>query len=591
MTTHFDMILAGLPRHREVSELEQELARMKAHGYTGIWLENDYVTDRAGEESSDKAFPGNWQLLDLFDFTHGTERALYEKYLDQLCDLCGRLDLEFYVSFWIPRLMPKTKAFLLKHHPKAIGLSEHIGGGSCESLCTCEAGDGLEFISSMVEQFLRRFPKVKGLKVATEDNAALLCESTCPNAKGSDRAQHAANLFACIQQGMERAETDARLLLYPWFWKEEFKDQVLARLSGDFLVVTKMEQHARQTIEGGPGEELFDSSIVAEKTGRQFDQWKQRVGEARLIDMVPVGTGIDAFFIANPPYPGRLYRRLQLLAQQGVRKFLDFECGGHSAGACEEVVSIVASNGTAMTELEVLNQVARRMYRNRDAQVLAIRGWQAFDQGFGCLPIGLNNTGHYGFSGRIGFSWSLCIATPILPGWFCGERGHQIHWFSPYNFFHGNLARRFQEHFGKVFGLWTQAADDLIAAAESEGWAETSAREANAAKAHVTSIASVLNWCEAALLPDDAATLTDKLATIMTREMEVTRQFQAMSDREPWLWANNCWHPHRTPLSQRGVYCAEKVSNTFTAKLKTMQLNLEMKDEQDAIKTRSYINA
>lgn len=576
MAKYLDMALAGLPRHREVGELRGELVRCKAYGYTGIWVENDYVTDRSAMAEAHQAFPGNWQLLDIFDFTHGEQGELYQAYLDQLCDLCGELGLDVYVSFWMPRLEPATLRYVQRHHPGAIGASEHIGGGRAASLCTCAGGEGLAFIAEMVERFVRRFPRVVGLKLATEDNAALLCESFCPNAGGTRRADHAANLFRVVQQAMARVGSTAQLLIYPWFWKPDFMDSVLDALAAGFSVVTKFEQHARQRIEGGSGEALFDSSIVAECAGEQFLRWRRRVGAERLIDMLPVGTGIDDFFLANPPYPARVYRRLCSLGERGVRAFMDFECGGHCAGACEEAVAVFSKRGAELDAAQAVEIIAGRVFSSPLARNAAIEGWSAFDQGFAELPIGLGNTGLEGFSGRIGFAWSMCIATPMLREWFGGDRGHMIHWFSPYNFFHGELAGRLQRQFEQVETHWRAAWNGLETARRTEltnGFAE---REAVSALAHLMSVESVLNWCHAAAcIERDDLEAFDPIAVA---ELELTRRFEMLVGQYGWVWENNCWHPHRTPLSQRGIWAERPAGamNVFAAKIRRMEQAAEL---------------
>ncbi len=425
---HFSIALAGLPRHHEPDELAGGLKRYRQRGYTGIWIENDYLR-WTWDRDPDQGFGGNWRLLNLFDFTLSRERDRYVAYLRRLDQLCAREGLDIYASFWLPKLNAELADYLTQKAPTAVGKVIHEGEPR-STFCTCAGGPGLALLRQSLEQFLRSFPRVRGLKVSTEDNACYICDETCPNASGATQAQNAANLFETVQQSMLRFRPDAQLLLYPWFWKPGWEAQILGRLRPGYLVVTKMEAGSRQPIEG-EGEPLFDSSIVSGKPGPLFLEWVRRAGPERIIDMVPVGTGIDDFFLPAPPYPGRLYRRFKTLKAHGVRRLLDFECGGHQPGANEETVAVF-NQDPELSETACLAAVAQRMYRRKPARAAAIRGWQAFDLGFGCLPIGLADTGCPGYSGRIGFGWSLCVATPMVRAAFgAKDQGHSRHWFSP----------------------------------------------------------------------------------------------------------------------------------------------------------------
>jgi hypothetical protein len=569
MGAHFKMALASPLRHRRPFDLAEDLKRFKSKGFTGLCIENDYLgvpLDPVGQPH----FTDNWRIFNLFDFTRGKHRARYRRNLQELCALCEHNRLELYVTFWLPRLNGEMLAYLRKHRPRALGRSTSVGGEPQVCLCTCEAGDGLNVLGEMVEEFMREFPQVRGLKVATEDNYALNCEPSCPHAHGASRARHVANMFATVHRSMLRARPDARLLLYPWFWRAGYTEEILEQLKGDYFIVTKMESGAVQQIEEDiEGEPLFDSSIVADKPGKPFLDWIKVVGPERIVDMVPMGTGIDDFFLANPPYPGRLYRRFRQLAKHGVRRFIDFECGGHCAGSDEEAFALFRTN-PGLSEKAFLRSLAVRMYRDPRARQQAVAGWQAFDRGFGQLPIGLGETGRKQFSGRFGFAWSMCIATPLLQRLIGEERGHEIHWFSPYNFFTPSLAPRLGFHFQRVLAAWTESLAHLAVADRLEGETEASRREYLAVQARVLSIHSVLHWCLAARL-DDKRNFRD----LMRTELELTERFHPLLRKHPWLWDNNCWHPHRTPLSQKQISpLLKEHKDVFRAKIEVMRREL-----------------
>jgi hypothetical protein len=283
--------------------------------------------------------------------------------------------------------------------------------------------------------------------------------------------------------------------------------------------------------------------------------------------MVPVGTGLDCLFLASPPNPVGVYRRLRALASHGVRQIIDYDCGGHHPGSCEEAVALFHES-PGLDEADFLRQVASRLYRHPEARRSAVRGWQAFARGYGNLPIGLGDTGCDQFSGRFGMAWSMCIATPLVRQAIADtDQRHNIHWFSPYNFFRPKLSGRLEACFLRVKADWQAAAQELAAADVFEGRTTASRREALSAEGHLVCVLSALNWCAAARAvrtPDGEKPFREA----QRAEVGLVRRFQRLLIEWPGLWDNNCWHPHHTPLSQRGLGVGrERYQDAFAAKL------------------------
>jgi hypothetical protein len=219
--------------------------------------------------------------------------------------------------------------------------------------------------------------------------------------------------------------------------------------------------------------------------------------------------------------------------------------------------------------------VAARIYKSPAAQALAIDGWLSFDEGFGQLPIGIGETNCAQFSGRFGFAWTMCIATPLVRGAFGdSDQKDRIHWFSPYNFFNRSLVDRLEMHFLRIQNCWQRAAAALAAAAALEGDRARSSHESVAARADVLGVASALNWCDACRYARDPA-LQSSFADVARTEMDLTRQFLDLSSQHDWVWNHICWHPHQTPMSQQHLgFERVKTHNTFEAKLAIMQMEM-----------------
>ena len=289
--------------------------------------------------------------------------------------------------------------------------------------------------------------------------------------------------------------------------------------------------------------------------------------QSAVLDMVPVGTGLDCLFLTAPPNPVGVYRRLRALASHGVRRIIDYDCGGHHPGSCEETVALFHEN-PGLDEAAFLHGVAARLYRQPEAREPAVRGWQAFGRGFGNLPIGLGDTGCDQFSGRFGMAWSMCIATPLIRQAIADtDQRHKIHWFSPYNFFRPKLCDRLETCFLRVKTDWQTAAQELALADTLEGHTAASQREALSAEGYVVCVLSALNWCAAARTAKTADG-ADRFHQVQRLESELVGRFQKLLRQWPGLWDNNCWHPHHTPLSQRGLGLSlARYHDAFAAKL------------------------
>ena len=570
---YYKIASAILPRHERAEEVFPVLERYREKGFTGIWVENDYLRWNWNIHP-DQGFQGNWMLFNIFDFTLSTDKTLYRSYLSKLCEKCTELDLTFYGSFWLPKLNTEMRSYLRQYNPDALGSCTQNGARE-ETLCTCAQGTGLEFIGRMGGSYLDISPAIRGLKVATLDNSAFVCDETCPHAHGSTRTQHVGNLYESVQRAMRGVRPATELFVYEWFWEPGYLQEVQKRVTPPYFLVCKIEmktrQHLESTIEGEP---LFDGSDLSGEESEDYKESVEAVGAARVVEMPALGSGIDDFFFGSPPIPGRLHRRMQLHRKVRCDKMIEFECGGHWADSNEETFAVFNTE-PGISESGLLLKVAQAIYDNPEARRLAILGWQSFDEGFGQLPVGIGETHCPEFSGRFGFAWTMCIATPLVKEAFANsDQGHRIHWFSPYNFFNSSLVDRLETHFLRVQSSWQLAATWLAAAAAIDGERKRSSHESIAAQAHVLGVASALNWCNAcrcACNPASKASFADVAQT----EMNLTRQFLDLSSKHNWVWNHICWHPHQTPMSQKYLGFEElHTHNTFEAKLAIMEMKM-----------------
>jgi hypothetical protein len=570
---YYKIASAVLPRQARVEEVFPVLERYRDKGFTGVWIENDYLR-WSWNIHPDQGFNGNWMLFNIFDFTMSTEKALYQDYLSKLCGKCVVLDLKFYGSFWLPKLNTEMRSYLREHNPDALGSCMSQGKRE-ETLCTCADGTGLAFLERMVGSYLALSPAIRGLKVATLDNSSFVCDETCPHAHGSTQGQHVGNLYASVQRAMRAVRPDAELFVYEWFWEPGYLKEVQKRITEPYFLLCKIEigtrQHLEAAIEGAP---LFDASDLTDEEGGGYKESVKAVGADRVVEMPALGSGNDDFFFGSPPIPGRLHRRMLLHRKVHCDKLIEFDCGGHWADSNEEAYAVFNAE-PGISQSDLLKRVAARIYKSPAAQALAIDGWLSFDEGFSQLPIGIGETNCAQFSGRFGFARTMCIATPLVREAFGdSDQRSRIHWFSPYNFFNRSLVDRLEMHFLRIQNCWQRAAAALAAAAALEGDRARSSHESVAAQAHVLGVASALNWCDACRYARDPA-LQSSFVDVARTEMDLTRQFLDLSSQHDWVWNHICWHPHQTPMSQQHLgFERVKTHNTFEAKLEIMQMEM-----------------
>jgi hypothetical protein len=570
---YYKIASAILPRHAKVEEVFPVLERYRDKGFTGIWIENDYLR-WSWNIHPDQGFGGNWMLFNIFDFTVSSEKALYQDYLSKLCAKCAELDLKFYGSFWLPKLNTEMRGYLREHNPDALGSCMSQGQRE-DTLCTCTDGAGLAFIERMVRSYLQLSPAIKGLKVATLDNSSFVCDETCPHAHGTTRGQHVGNLYGTVQKAMRSIRPDAELFVYEWFWEPGYLEEVQMQITEPYCLLCKIEVGTRQNLEAAiEGDPLFDASNLTGEEGDIYKDSVKAVGADRVVEMPALGSGNDDFFIGSPPIPGLMHRRMALHRKVQCNKLIEFDCGGHWADSNEEAFAVFNANPD-ITQSDLLKKVAARIYKGAEAQKLAITGWQSFDEGYDQLPIGIGQTGCRQFSGRFGMSWTMCIATPLVRDAFSNaDQKGRIHWFTPYNFFITPLVDRLETHFLRVQASWQRAAALLEAAATLDGDGVRSTHESIAARAHVLGVASALNWCNACRYATNPA-LKSSFADVVRSEMELTRQFLDLSSRHVWVWNHICWHPHQTIMSQQHLgFEGVQTHNAFEAKLAIMQRNL-----------------
>ena len=563
MTT-FTAFIANLPRHQRVADLDRHLGRLAEGGATGIWIENDYLRWDWGNDDGDSGFGGNWRLFNIFDFTRSRHRARYQDYLHALIRQSRRHGLGVYGSFWLPKLNHELETWMGAHLPGAFGAADYGSGNQCTTWCSCADGVGIALQRAIYGEFLAEFPDLAGLKVAIKDNSAFVCTRHCPHAHGDDEASNAARIYRTMQEVVAAAGKPRDFLcLYPWFWDHVpgMEEAIVAALEPGYRVITKYASELPAAIEPDrPSSCFIDATMVAARPGPSFLRWRQRVGGGRLLDMTPLANSMDLMFVAGPPLLALAWERWGMLAGHQLGGIIDFECGGSPAPSTLRGFRLFQERPELRTDVAVAETI-RCMWRLSATTASGLAGGYAdVAAGWRAIPLAL---GEENFSARFGQAWPLTLATPLVRSAFAAhDQGHRIHWFSPYNFFRADTAARLRPHFARMLEAWIRAELAFAAAAaEDPGIAD----EHLAVQACVLCVRSALTWCSAAVCEDDT-----NFDTCIAHQLVLVGRMQALLAAQPDLWENNCWHPHQTAISQRGLGFAPGDRDAFAASLRIM---------------------
>lgn len=549
------------------------LARYREAGFTGIWVENDYLR-WSWTPDPDSGFGGNWRLFNLFDFTRSVEAPRYRAYLHAMGAACKAEGLELCISFWVPKLNHELREYFHTPEPSSLGKAVYGENHERESWCSCPDGTGIAAFAGMFSEFLAEFPEVTRFKISIKDNCAFICTEECPHSHGATEAQNAARVFQVVQKCIADAgRPPETLLAYPWFWEEGFEAEVVAALKPGHTLLTKYAVESERAIEPGvPAGRIFDSSLLGEYPGAIFERWRKRVGGDHIVDLLPWSNSMDAMFIAHPPTLMLVWKRLQMLREKQVRGIMDFECGGSPARSTIEALRLFQETGGSLSGDEAARQIAADVYGVANPGAV-VGAWRQVSLGWDTIPMSLSGTGimePYGISPRLGQAWPACAASPIVREAFAeGEQGHHIHWFSPYNFFGFHLSARLRPFFAKMEALFAEA-DQLMRTVEATRNLADFAREARAMQGLRLCSQAAVNFCDAALAlkaGDDAAFKQARSRHLCTLEAMVD-----LHQQDAGFWANCCWHPHQMPISQRNLgFDLATDRNAFVTSLKIMQ--------------------
>jgi hypothetical protein len=559
-TRPFTEIVLSLPRHRSVPELGDLLRAYSRNGVTGIWLENDYL-GWSWHNDGDSGFGNNWRLFNIFDFTRGSRAPDYQAYLHAMIAAAAREGLRVYIAFWLPKLNRELKAWLEAEHPAALGEAVYGPDNERQTWCSCAGGAGVGILRRLLDEFLGLFPGLGGLKISIKDNSAFICTHHCPQANGDDEASNAARVYRTVQQSLISAgRPPSDLIIYPWFWDhvEGMEEAIVAGLEPGYRVLTKYASMARCDIEpASPGVgRYFDASLGPDAPGPVFHRWKARVGGNRIVDMLPMANSMDQMFVAWPPVLALIWERWQMLAREGVESILDFECGGSIAPSTLAGLKLFQENPFLRADVAVAEIVRRMAGLPPEPAARLTQAYFDFAAGWREIPLTLAEPR---FSGRFGQAWPATIATPLVADAFdVSDQAHRIHWFSPYNAFRSDTADRLRPHFARIAAHWQRAVDGFHESSVPNG---ALGREQLSAQACLLCAESALNWCDAAQATRDPAAFT----VCRERQVALIDRMQALLKRAPELWANNCWHPHQMPLSQRNLGFTDADRDAFTA--------------------------
>jgi hypothetical protein len=230
------------------------------------------------------------------------------------------------------------------------------------------------------------------------------------------------------------------------------------------------------------------------------------------------------------------------MRKEGVKGWVDYDCGGIHEGLMLDLVSVVQHNPKASVK-DWLHLLAVKRYQSPQAVEGALAAWKAFDRAVEFFPAILDFKSIPSYSGRFGIAMGLVPMMPFLP-----ERARQAKdfeqeyfWFDPHNFL-GHEALPAMRHCMSRALEFGQKGLDLsrivTAQASSQSCSNAKFDETMATLTVLAwqSIANFFTW--AAGVQGDRSV---SLETVIRNEIEVTRQYRELQIRPELEVGNMMW--------------------------------------------------
>jgi hypothetical protein len=343
------------------------LARLAQSGVNGVWLQAVLY----------KLAPFPW------DPTLSVRHEERLKNLRNLVARARRHGVGVYLYLNEPRSMPLQ---FFEAHRELKGVSE----GEHAALCTSQP-DVQRHLTRSVATICRAVPDLAGLFTITASENLTSCWShgtgrNCPRCAQRPPSEGIAEVNRLIAEGIARAKSRARLLVWDWGWNDPWAADVIRQLPRDATLMS-VSEWSLPIERGGVQSKVGEYSISAVGPGPRATRHWQIARECGLKTVAKIQAGNTWELSAVPYIPAveNVARHATNLRQTNVDGLmLGWTLGGYPSPNLEVVGEIC--HDASMTPADAMLRVAARRFGKTLAPAV-VTAWSEFSAAFSEFPF------------------------------------------------------------------------------------------------------------------------------------------------------------------------------------------------------------
>lgn len=346
------------------------LARLAAHGVTGVWLQ------------------GMLSRLADFPWDSAASRDASERLnnLRRLVARAARHGIKVFLYLNEPRSVP-LRFFATR--PELKGVTEGDHATLCSSVPTVQ-----RFLRDGIATICRAVPDLGGFFTITASENLTNCWShgqgaACPRCGPRGPAEVIAEVNALIAAGISAADGSQRLLAWDWGWADAWAGDIIALLPAEVALMS-VSEWSLPLERGGVRTEVGEYSMSAVGPGpRAPRHWALAQARGlRTVAKIQAGNTWELAAVPYVPAVANVARHAANLRQLGIQDImLGWTLGGYPSPNLEVVAEVMRApvgEPSVMAE-QALETVAVRRFGAGIAPAV-VRAWKAFSAAFQEFP-------------------------------------------------------------------------------------------------------------------------------------------------------------------------------------------------------------
>ena len=346
------------------------LQRLAAAGVNGVWLHAVLY----------KLSPFPWEP----ELSDGWEQRLER--LNTLVARAATYDIGVYLYMNEPRTMPQA---FFDDKPELRGVPVQDYAALCTSVPAVR-----DYMSEAIAHVCKAVPDLAGFFTITASENPTNCWShhrgaACPRCAERGPATVIAEVNATILQGIQQAQSNARLFAWDWGWREDYAEELIRLLPDDIALMSVSEWH-KPIKRGGVENRVGEYSISAVGPGPRAERHWAWAHEAGLTTLAKIQANNTWELSAVPYIPAveNVARHAAALRDAQVSGLmLSWTLGGWPSPNLEVIHEMGkrTEGDTPPTPDEAMHRVARRRY-GTEAAPTVVDAWRTISKAFAEFP-------------------------------------------------------------------------------------------------------------------------------------------------------------------------------------------------------------